>query len=84
MSLVTTARPLHCVLSAILCVAAYREPETVAEATRTDDHQRDGPVWFITMVIGSGCLALQPDSIASASKHDQQKDNLTCYASGCP
>lgn len=47
---------------------------------RTDDPLRDGPVWFITMVIGRGCLALQPHFIVSAPKHDQL---LPVVTTGC-
>ena len=56
----------------------------VAMATKTDDRLRDGPVWFITMVKGPDYLSLQPDVIASASKHIQWKDNLTYNACGYP
>lgn len=32
----------------------------VAMAARTDDHLKDGPVWFITMVMGLVVFAMWP------------------------
>lgn len=52
--------------SAIPNVAAYREPRLLPWQQELIII-RDGPLWFITMVIGPGCLALQPDFIVSAS-----------------
>lgn len=52
------------VLSATLYVTDYREAKLLPWQQEVMII-RDGPVWFITMVIGPACLVLQPDFIAS-------------------
>lgn len=48
---------------------------------KADDHLRDGPAWFITMV--TGCLTSWSHSIASASKHNKWKENQTSRVRVC-